>query len=357
MARRSAQEARDWETFDFDGREFVRAKVPKGNNAGQTYTIAARLAERYEVRGFFASGGCGLILRGRDLHTETDVLIKTTLDYNLVHEAHGRDIEGMRKRIRDTRRQLQTERRIMVLLKNLGCNGVPNPNDYVFDHNPALIEHKAADGSTWRFESDSLIELEPYLIMEQIDGRPVEDLIGRGMPEERALRIIQQVAYVLSQAHRPITVKGKRWEIIYQDLKPANILVGAHDYVSLLDWGGCRLYLDGTPIPAMAGANTPGFCAPECESQEKMTQAFDSYTVGSTLYHMLTGTPPSAFFSSAHSAGARKALRHNDWDEAALKKKAGSATVSLVLDCLRDEPRDRPQNGTELHARLASLLR
>src|SRR5690349_12132459 len=113
MARRSAQEARDWETIDFDGREFVRAKVPKGNNAGQTYTIAARLAERYEVRGFFASGGCGLILRGRDLHTETDVLIKTTLDYNLVHEAHGRDIEGMRKRIRDTRRQLQTERRIM----------------------------------------------------------------------------------------------------------------------------------------------------------------------------------------------------------------------------------------------------
>ena len=95
MPRRSGQEARDWEVFQYDGRDFVRAKVPKGGNAGQSYTVAERLAERYEVKGFFASGGCGLILRGRDLNTETDVLIKTTLDYQLAHCAQGRDTEGM----------------------------------------------------------------------------------------------------------------------------------------------------------------------------------------------------------------------------------------------------------------------
>ena len=110
MVRRSSRELGAWEEYQEEGREFVRAEVPKGANAGRRYAIAKRLAERYEIKGFFASGGLGLILRGRDLHTETDVLVKTTLDYQIVHEAKGRDVEGMQRRIRAARRTLQTER-------------------------------------------------------------------------------------------------------------------------------------------------------------------------------------------------------------------------------------------------------
>jgi serine/threonine protein kinase len=356
MVRRSSQEVRDWEHFTFDDREFVRAKVPRGNNAGQTYTVARRIAERYEAKGFFASGGCGLILRGRDLHTETDVLIKTTLDYKLAHEAQGRDVDGMRKRICGSRRQLQSERRIMVLLKNRGCNGVPNPNDYVFDCNPALRgPYRTAGGGEWLF-CDPLVANEPYLIMEQIDGDPVEEIIGQGMGEGRALRIMQQVAFILRVAHRPFQVKGNKWELIYQDLKPANILVGAHDYVSLLDWGGCRLYInEGQPV--LAGASTPGYCPPECDAQVRLTQAADSYTVGSTLYHMLTGKAPSSFFSPSHASGARKALRYADWDGELLKRRATAKTSRFIFECLDDNPKARPANGAELYDRIETLLR
>ena len=88
--------------------DFVSATVPKGDNKGLPFTIAKRLAERYEVRKFFASGGCGLLLEGRDLRTETDVLIKTTLRYDgIVEYARCRDEDGFRKKLTDHRKQLQ----------------------------------------------------------------------------------------------------------------------------------------------------------------------------------------------------------------------------------------------------------
>ena len=53
--------------FSRDGREFLRAQVPRGDNRGRPFTIAQPLAGRYRVERFFASGGMGLLLEGIDL--------------------------------------------------------------------------------------------------------------------------------------------------------------------------------------------------------------------------------------------------------------------------------------------------
>ncbi|MBC8116316.1 MAG: hypothetical protein H7062_18155, partial [Candidatus Saccharimonas sp.] len=156
--RSSSNAAPVWNEFQYRGRDFVRATVPSGINEGLPFTIAKRLAERYEVRKFFASGGCGLLLEGRDLRTETDVLIKTTLRYDGIAEyARSRDEEGFTKKLTESRKQLQTERRVMVLLKNQGCNGIPNPNDYVFDWNPRLGEPMETHGGAWQFQDTALL--------------------------------------------------------------------------------------------------------------------------------------------------------------------------------------------------------
>lgn len=356
MSRKSAKEIRDWSETVVNGRDFIDARVPKGINVGKRYVIAKRLAERYEVLGFFASGGCGLILRGRDLHTENNVLIKTVLNYDIYHNARGRDREGMRKRIWTLRKQLQTERRIMVLLKNSGCNGVPSANNYVFDSNPLLAEPvDTEDGKKWAFDDQSVICSEPYLIMEQINGAPLEDLIGKGIPEQRALQIMLQVCYVLRVAHQPIKVKQNIWNLVYQDLKPANILIGEHDYVSLLDWGGCRLTINGSSDPAMSGANTPGYCPSECERIEPLTPAVDSYTVGSTLFHMLTGKAPSEFMRST-LALTKKAVSHQSWDWPYLGERVRSSTFQFVKKCLAESPVDRPSDGSAMFDALTALL-
>lgn len=347
-----------WRDFDYRGRPFVIGEVTKGQNEGKKFKVARILGERYAVTDFFASGGCGLLLRGVDTHTDSGVLIKTILNYDLLHDSSGRDVDGMMRRIREARKQLQTERRIMVQLKNRGCNAIPNPNDYIFDWNPLLVgPYKAADGSEWSFDDDATINTEPYLVMEEINGKPLDDIIGNGLPESRALTIMHAVCGVLSIAHKPMVVGGRTWQLVYQDLKPANILVGEHDYVSLLDWGGCRLTFLPTMDIGMKGATTPGYCAPESEFGLQLSPAFDCYTVGSTLFHMLTGVVPTSLMLSTSLISIRKSLRSDEWKFEVLEKRALPKTCEFIRKCLSEQPADRPKDGMELTKQLAALVK
>src|SRR5438876_1095399 len=124
--------------FARDGREFVRAQVPRGDNRGRPFTIAQPLAGRYRIERFFASGGMGLLLEGIDERTGAAVLIKSILHYDVIPYARVGDREGFTNQLRVPRKTLETERRILVLLRNAGCNAVPHPNDFVYDTNPQL---------------------------------------------------------------------------------------------------------------------------------------------------------------------------------------------------------------------------
>src|SRR5262249_43196611 len=124
--------------FEHEGRTFLRAAVPRGDNRGLPFTVAQPLAGRYEILRFFASGGMGLLLEGRDLRTGARVLVKSTLRYDVIPYARVRDRDGLTSHLRLPRKTLEMERRILVLLRNAGCNAVPHPDDFVFDTNPLL---------------------------------------------------------------------------------------------------------------------------------------------------------------------------------------------------------------------------
>jgi serine/threonine protein kinase len=360
MPRRSRKEIDNWHEFSVRGRDFVRAIVPRGANEDQWYTVARRIADRYEVKRFFASGGCGLILAGRDDNTEAEVLIKMTLRYDCTFEAQGRDRAGFTRKLQDQRKQLQTERRIMVLVKNQGCNAIPNPNDYVYDWNPMLAgPYRTDNGKEWCYDDEGMLSSEPYLILEAIEGETLEDLIKEewrdGVEEHRGLEILRQVINVLRILHRPVQMaNGAIWRIVYQDLKPANILLGEHDYAVLIDFGGCWVTVNGQAV--MMGASSAGYCPPECGKQgSTLTPAADSYTVGSTLYHLLTGQSPTDLLSGG-LAGTERHVRPDRWDWDLLSRKASAATVRLVRTCLEPGAKDRPADGSTLHDALVRLL-
>jgi serine/threonine protein kinase len=359
MRRRTRKEIDNWREFTFRGRTFVRAIVPRGMNEDQEYTVAHKLAGRYAVKRFFASGGCGLLLAGRDEQTETEVLIKTTLRYNLAPYAGGRHRAGFSEELWRLRNQLQGERRIMVLLKNQGCNAIPNPNDYVFDWNPRLAEPFPSDGGEWRYDDELMLATEPYLILEAIEGETLEELLEdrrpAGLDEGRALGILRQVTNVLRLLHRPLTVNGALWKVVYQDLKPANIMLGAHDYVVLIDLGGCRLTVNDRF--ALPGASTPGYRPPECELEGvTLTAAADSYTVGATLFHLLTGRAPTDFLATGLAGTGPTVVPFDRWDWDALRRRASLGTFRLVRACLQHAVKDRPADGAALHAELTRLV-
>jgi serine/threonine protein kinase len=347
-------------TFQREGRTFIRAEVPRGDNRGRPFTIAQPLAGRYQVLRFFASGGMGLLLEGLDLRTGSHVLIKTILHYDIVSYARVRDREGFTNQLRVPRKTLEMERRILVLLRNAGCNAVPHPNDFVYDTNPQLSgPYQAEDGSDWNYDDWEMVDSEPYLVMEYVRGLSLEEVLentpGHKLSEARSLRIMLQAADVLRTLHQPAVMRpGMTWQLIYQDLKPANLLLSAQDRVTLLDLGGCQLLNVETGQKLLPGACTAGYCPPECEQPYTLlTPAADVYTVGSNLFHLLTGQSPLKFLPASLGKNQPRAVH---LDPQLLNGACRPALREVIEKCLQPEPAKRFADMPSLQQALMKIL-
>src|SRR5205085_6019170 len=113
-----------------------------------------------------------------------------------------------------------------------------------------------------------------------------------------------------------------------QDLKPGNLLVSAQDRITVLDLGGCQLINLATAQKLLPGAATAGYCPPECEQPYGLlTPAADVYTVGSNLYHLLTGRSPQEFLPSGLGPMQPRAVR---LDLQLLEGRCRPATRTLI---------------------------
>ncbi|MSU78069.1 MAG: hypothetical protein EXS16_08235 [Gemmataceae bacterium] len=346
-------------SFSWGDRPFLRAEVPLGDNRGKVFTVAQPLAERYLVVNFFASGGMGLLLDGLDLRTQSRVLIKTNLFYDVIPYARVRDQEGFTNQLRLPRKTLEMERRILVLLRNAGCNAVPHPNDFVYDANPQLEgPYVTEDRKEWTYADREMLDAEPYLVMEAVAGESLAQVLaqapGQRLSEVRSLRIMCQVADVLHVLHQPKPMKaGMTWQLIYQDLKPANLLISSLDRVTVIDLGGCQLLNLDTGQKLLPGAATAGYCPPECEqSYSLLTPAADVYTVGANLYQLLTGKSPLDFVPATFGA-ARP--RPANFDFALLTCRPN--LKALVQRCLDPEPSKRYPEAHALREAMCAILR
>jgi serine/threonine protein kinase len=347
--------------FTRDGQSFVRGQVRHGDNQGLVYTIAQPLAGRYEPERFHSSSGRYLVLRGVDRKTTAPVLIKCLLRHDVEARARVRDREGVTNQLRGLRKLLEAERRLLVLLRNAGCNAVPHPSDYVFEHNPQLLgPYPTEDLEEWAYEDEDMVASEPYLILQAMTGQTLEEALQRApdkhFSEARSLRLAAQVAGVLRLLHKPVPIRpGTTWQLIYQDLKPANVQLGDQDRVTLQNLDGCQLLNRDTGLKLLPGTATAGYCPPECERPHAaLTPAADVYTVGMLLFQMLTGHSPREFLPPGQSAGAPRSVA---LDLRQLDGRCRPATRELVTRCLAAEPAERFGDAESLHQALDPLLR
>jgi serine/threonine protein kinase len=249
--------------------------------------------------------------------------------------------------VRHARHVLQAERRVLVRLRNAGCHSVPAPIDYVYDRNPVLAEVGGLDP----FLSAS----EPYLVLPYLTGRTLEEVLAReyssGMDWRQALRLILPVVRAIEVLHRPWRHQsGRTWHCVYQDLKPANLMVAPHGPLLLIDFGGCQVVVDGVPV--LEGSCTPGYAPPECDEgpARVLLACADVFTIGSTLHHMLTGTDPRDRLD-------RRGARPGDpFELNSLPPHAPPGLRRLLARCLAPRPSDRPADAGRVAAAIEELL-
>lgn len=145
----------------------------------------------------------------------------------------------------------------------------------------------------------------PYLVMEFVEGESLGQKLERDgkLPEAEAIRLIAQVAQGLHRAHK----QG----MIHRDVKPDNVMVTSDGQARLTDLGLVKeLDAELNLTRTGRGLGTPHFMAPEQFRNAKNADIrCDIYSLGATLYHMVTGELP---FKSCGPLDAWMKKVHNE---------------------------------------------
>ena len=129
-----------------------------------------------------------------------------------------------------------------------------------------------------------------FIVMEYVDGQDLHVLVRDNGPVDyaKAADYIAQVARGLSHAHG--------MNLVHRDIKPANCLLDKHETVKLLDMGLARLIDDEASLTLDNNENVLGtadYLAPEqALNSHKADFRADIYSLGCTLYYLITGHPP-----------------------------------------------------------------
>ncbi|MDP6633771.1 MAG: SUMF1/EgtB/PvdO family nonheme iron enzyme [Phycisphaerae bacterium] len=179
---------------------------------------------------------------------------------------------------------------------------------------------------------------QPYIAMELVNGRSVGHLMGRDkkLTEARALEIATGVARALRAA--------SEIGLIHSDVKPDNIVLDEKGRAKLVDFGIARF--GPGKLEADAAIGTPYYVAPEQVLRASVDHRTDIYSLGATLYHMLSGSPPFPGTDLQTVLNAR--LKKNAPSLMKSCRGLHMETVHVVAKMLQKDPARRYQDYDEL---------
>ncbi|HEY5707740.1 MAG TPA: bifunctional serine/threonine-protein kinase/formylglycine-generating enzyme family protein [Terrimicrobiaceae bacterium] len=192
-----------------------------------------------------------------------------------------------------------------------------------------------------------------YYVMEFIDGETVDQLVRRDgrMDCLVALEIAEQVACAL--------IAAEKSHLVHRDIKPSNLMVVRESdgdlLVKVIDFGLVKSAIvqdnsmDALTVGGFVG--TPYFASPEQLEQKEEDVRSDIYSLGVTLWYMLTGKP--TFSGSVASVIAQHLDRPPPFESLALLP---SEVVAVLRQMLEKDVARRVQSPTELRAALKRCI-
>ena len=191
-----------------------------------------------------------------------------------------------------------------------------------------------------------VVEGTPYFVTEYIQGKTLKELLSEGkrFSIKETIRIIIEVLNALSHAKS----KGV---IAHRDIKPGNIMIDKDGNVKLMDFGIAKF--EGTQITQDTIMYTPTYAAPEQIKGENVDIRTDLYSLGCTLYELLTGRPP--FLGTNAINISFKHIKEQPQPPSNFNKEISKDLDNVVLKLLAKNPSDRYQTPEEVIKDLMKL--
>ena len=199
-----------------------------------------------------------------------------------------------------------------VALKRLRY--APEANEHVIEQTRAQFEREARILATLRHPNLPRVTDyfafadQEFLVMDYIEGQSLEEIMALqpdGLDEATVIGWADQLLSALEYIHNH--------GLVHRDVKPANVRVTPDGHVFLVDFGLVKVFDPASPKTATAvrGLGTPQYAPPEQYDAElgHTEPRSDLYSLGATLYHLLTGEPPATVTRRVSNPSAFRTLR------------------------------------------------
>jgi serine/threonine protein kinase/tetratricopeptide (TPR) repeat protein len=271
-----------------------------------------RLFGRYTLVRILGKGGMGIVWLAHDEELERDVALKFLPDLIIHDAAVLSDLK------RETRRCLELTHKNIVRIY-----------DFVHDERSGCIS------------------------MEYIDGDTLSNL---RCDKERKVFETAELTDWMSQLCDALDYAHNYAHVIHRDLKPANLMVNQRGELKVSDFGIARSLGDSMSVITMAGgkSGTLSYMSPQQLEGERGTHLDDIYSLGASLYELLTSKPP--FYAGNIDRQIREKIppsmteRRKEFEIEA--EPIPAVWEGWVAACLAKDPRRRPQSVTEIARQL-----
>ena len=273
--------------------------------------IGRTLSGRYRIDALLGQGGMSAVYKATDPNLKRVVAIK------LIHSHLSGDTQFIKR--------FEEEAAAVASLRH------PNIVQ-VFDFN--------ADAGTY------------YMVLEFLPGETLQDRLKRLSDEKRLLSIEESIQYTinicdaLGYAHQ----RG----MVHRDIKPANIMLDIHNQAILMDFGIVKIVGGDSHTATGAVVGTARYMSPEVIRAEVPDARADIYSLGVTLYEMLSGRTPFM----ADSAMTLMMMHLNDPvpDPRNLRADVPQALVDVLVKAMAKNREDRFRTAAEFAAALKGVL-
>lgn len=185
---------------------------------------------------------------------------------------------------------------------------------------------------------------QPYIVMEFVPGKHLDDMIEAGEPLDQAM--VMKIGMDIADGLQLATASN----LIHGDIKPGNILLDGRDSPKLVDFG-----IASSPDAEQSEIwGTPYYISPEKIRRQKVDFRSDMYCLGGTLYHAITKHPP--FDGEDAKAVVKARLNETPRPMREFRADVNPEVERVIMKMLEREPQNRYSSYGELMADMRACL-